>query len=604
MMRTLRKYMKHILWIVALAFVATIIFSWGMGGFKRRSQAAKGIIGVVNGQKISYQQFFTLMDQEIENTKKQSGTDELSEYQRQAIRDRVWQTLVRNILFAQEVKRLKIKASPEEIVFQLRNNPPDVIKSNKQFQTDGKFDMSKYQQALSDPRNYNAWIPLENYFRNNLPIQKLQQNIIATVRVTDSEVREAYRLENERVNVKYIFFDPSKVSMENINVSDSEISTYYKEHRKDYREPEKRKIQYVLFKNIPSSDDSMQTQRDAQDILKQLRNGADFEELAKEYSDDKGTASKGGDLGFFGKGEMVKPFEKAVFSARVGEIVGPVKTQFGLHIIQVLARKTEKGKTKVHARHILLKYKTSPETYDAINEKAQYFYDEVKRTKGKKFNELAKEEGLTVKETPLFQKGGFIPGIGMVPRITYFAFQQRIGWVSQPITTSGEDIIIFRISAIQKPHYKSLKEVKSSILNILQMDKKKKRTGKICMQVWEKINHGMSFEEAAQKDSLKIMETGLFKLQSYLPGIGMDPHFNGAAFKLKVGEVSKPVEGNRGYYLIKLINHTKLNEKIFEAEKNKKKQELLQQKMQMAYIAWFNSLKEKANIKDYRDQYF
>ena len=114
----------------------------------------------------------------------------------------------------------------------------------------------------------------------------------------------------------------------------------------------------------------------------------------------------------------------------------------------------------------------------------------------------------------------------------------------------------------------------------------------------------MNFEEAARKDSLKITETGLFKLQSYLPSIGMDPHFNGAAFKLKVGEVSKPVEGNRGYYIIKVVDRTRFNEKAFAAKKGKKKQELLQQKMQMAYIAWFNSLKEKANIKDYRDQYF
>jgi len=575
-----------------------------MGGFKRSgSEAEKGIIGIINGQKIQYRQFLQAYQQEIENAKEQSGTDELPEYRRQSIRDQVWQTIVRDVLFAQEIQRLNIRASDEEVVFYLRNNPPDFIRSHEQFQTDGTFDISKYRQALSDPQNYDAWIPLENYFRNTLPVQKLQQQVIATVRITDSEVRETYRLENERVNAKYIFFNPNDVSQENIEVPDSETERYYKEHKEDYWEPEKRKIQYILFEGKPSKEDSTQTTYDIQDLLGQIREGADFEELAKEYSEDTGTASKGGDLGFFGKGAMVKPFEEAAFSAKVGEVVGPVETQFGLHIIQVLARKIEKGETTVHTRHILLKYKTSPETYESLHERSQYFYDEIIQTKGKPFSELAEQEKLSVRETPLFQKGGFIPGIGMASHISHYTFQEKIGWINQPIRFE-KNIIVFRISDVQKSHVKPLEEVKESIKHISLREKRKNRAGELCQQVWEKINSGITFEETAQEDSLQIQEAGFFNLFSSAHGVGRDAHFSGTSFRLDVGEVSRPVEGERGYYLIKVIDRTGFSEEKFETEKEREKQTLLQQKRQRVYLAWFNDLKDRAEIKDYRDLYF
>ena len=604
MMKTLRKYMKHILWVEVLAFIATIVFSWGMGGFKDSgSQAERGIIGIVNGQKIQYQQFSMLLNQETEKAKEQAGGEELAEYRRNAIRDQVWNSIIQDILFAQEVKRLKLQATAEEIVFSLRNNPPDIIRSNEQFQTDGEFDMAKYQQALSDARNYDVWIPLENYLRSIIPIQKLQQQVLSTVRITDAELRETYRLENEKVNAKYLFIDLNDVSLENIIITDSEIHSYYQEHEEEYREPEKRKIEYVFLEGKPTRDDSAQTRYDAQDILDQINQEADFEELVNLYSKDAGTASKGGDLGFFGKGAMLKPFEEVAFAAKVGDVVGPVETQLGLHIIEILATKLEEGEKKVHARHILLKYETSPETYDALYEKAQYFDDEVMRTKGKHFTELAEQEELTVKETTPFQEGRLIPGIGIESRANHLVFQENIGWVSEPFS-SNKNIFVFRISDIQKAYIKPLEEVKTTIERILQREKQKSKAGEICLQVWEKISGGMDFDAAAEEDSLEIKETGLFSLQSFVSGVGRDAPFSGAAFRLKTGQVSQPIEGARGYYILRVIERSVFDEQTFEAAKEIQKQTILQRKQQMVYMAWYNKLQEKADIKDYRNLYF
>jgi len=603
MMQTLRKYMKHIFWVVAIAFIATIVFSWGMGGFKDKNyQAQQGIIGIINGQKIQYQQFAMALDQEIENIKLQSNTQEISEYRIQSLRDQIWESIVQNILLSQEIENMKIQASPEEIVFQLRNNPPEFIRTNEQFQTEGQFDMTKYQQALSDPRNYNAWIDVENYLRSTIPMQKLQAYIQSSIRVTENEVREAYRLENEKVNAKYVFFDPAALSLENIQITDDEIRNAYQERREDYHEPEKRKIRYVLFERKPSPDDRLQARQDIEDILDQINKGADFEEMALE-SDDVGTREMGGDLGFFGRGAMVKPFEDAAFSASVGDLVGPIETQHGLHIIEVLARKIESGETKVQARHILIKYEMSPETYDSMLDRADYLYNITSETGEKHFTELAEQEGLTVQESPLFQEGGFIPGIGMASRVNFYVFNENLNWLSQPMG-AGENIIVFQISEIQKAYYKPVDEVESTIQSSLEREKQKVKAGEICHQFRNKISGGMNFEQVAAQDSLEIFETGLIHLQAYISRVGRDARFSGAAFRLKAGDVSEPVEGSRGYYLIKVIERSDMNEDLFQSEKESEKQRLFQQKQQTMIMAWLNQLKEKADIEDFRNQYY
>ena len=603
MMQTLRKYMKHIMWITAVAFIATIVFSWGMGGFKGKKDALeRGIVGVIDGQKIQYRQFALAVDQEFQAFRERVPDQELTDYRRNTIRNQVWERMVQEILFTKEIQRLGLEATPEEVVFQLRNNPPEFLKSTEQFLTDGQFDMAKYQQALNDPQNYDAWIPVENYLRAAIPIQKLQQHVLSTLRVTDAEVREAYSLENDRVNVRYMFFDPSNISLESIEISDSEIRAYYKEHEEDYRMPEKRSIQYVLLEGIPSPDDSIQTWADAEDMIQQLNEGTDFIELAKE-SDDPGSADKGGDLGYFARGTMVPEFEDAVFSARRGEIIGPVLSEHGLHIIEALGSKWEDGEKKIHARHILIKFKTSSETYDDLYERAQYIYDEALQTKSDEFPDIVAEEGLELKESQPFQDGGFIPGIGLARRVCTYAFQNELGWISEPMGVD-QNIIVFRISDIKKTHIRPMAEVESQIRSALEKEKQKAKSGEDCRIVWEKVERSATFDEAAVEASLEIKETGLFKLNAYISGIGRDQNFSGMAFRLDLDEISVPVEGEKGYYLLQAIERTGITEEAFAEAKDAEKERLLQSKQQTTYMAWYNALKENADIEDNREMFF
>ncbi|MBN1780674.1 peptidyl-prolyl cis-trans isomerase [bacterium] len=603
MLQSLRNNMRYILLLVAISFIMTIIFSWGMGGWKNKStKVQSGILAVVNGQKILYQQFELMVDQEMQRIKETQNKESFTDYEIQSIRERVWNQTLQDILMAQEVQRLKIKASSDEIVMHLRNNPPDFIRSHESFQKDGQFDYEKYLQALSDENNAESWIPVENYLRGTLPMQKLGSWMLSTIRVSDGEIREEMALKNNRINVQYAYFNPYTYDVDSTEITDKKILDYYQKHKDDFKAEEQRKIKYVLFDLKPSAEDTVSVWRDAEDLIQQLKEGDDFAKLAEIYSKDTGTASKGGDLGFFGKGDMVGPFEEAAFDAKIGDIIGPVKTVYGLHIIRVNERKRENSETKIRAQHILLKFDASPETYENASDAASYFSEYFQDSKDYTFDELAKRDGFEVSETPFFTKGGLIPGIGLSMVMNRLTFRGEIGYISPPITVENR-IIVFQISEIQKEHVKPLDEVRTQIERQVRRDIQRSKALADCQKMWDSVQSS-DFNTASEQFSAIIRETGFFTFDSNIPQVGKDVKFAGTAFGLSPGDISKPVETDRGYYILKVIDKLEYAESDFEAQKESIKEELLNKKMNMSYLAWMDQLKEKARIEDFREEYF
>ncbi|MCK5145723.1 peptidylprolyl isomerase [bacterium] len=603
MMQALRDKMKYVMMIVAAGFLVTIVMSWGAGGFKNSGKVERGIIGVVNGQKIKYQYFSQLLAQQMESYSRSYPDREFPEYQKATIRNQLWNGIVAEIVKAEAISEMNLGASAEEIMYQLRNNPPAYLRQTEQFQTDGKFDMAKYQQALNDPQNFRNWVPVENQLRQVIPAQKLRAHITAHIRVSDAEIHEAYRLENEKVKARLVFFDPNKESMENIIVSDNDISNYYNEHKEDYRQPEQRKIEYLKNEVLPSPEDTLQVYEDAKYIMERLEDGDSFADLARDFSKDPGTKDNDGDLGFFEKDGMETPFTEAAFATRPGKITGPIETIHGLHIIKVLGKKREDGQQKVHAQHILLKYEVSSQTRDAILDRAQYIYDELQKDEELDFKSFASEEGQTIVESPLFRKGSFIPGIGMATRVVNVAFREKTDYVSPPIY-AGENLIVFRLAEIQKTQIRPQDEVHQSIQRILQREQKLEKAAATCTQFASTLNSSSSLDAATLRDSMEIIEAGYFTLQGNIPKVGKNAKVNGTAFTLNVGEISNPVHTDRGSYIIQVVDKHLIDENLFQTERLGRHQQLLTQKQNTAWSEWLTALIAKADVKDYREYYY
>jgi hypothetical protein len=232
MMMTLRKNMKYILGIVLFAFIITLIFSWGMGGFRNKaSNVEKGIVAIVGKEEVSFEDlqndFIYLQKVRLAAMKEQTGITELSKKDRDTIWNVAWQQQVEKIIYAREIERLNITVTNREIEYIGLNLPPEWITSDQRLHTNGKFDLQQYQTVVKNPQNKEYAIDIENRLRSTILYQKLQNRIQSVAHVTDNEAWEDYRLKNEKINAKYIFFDPNDISLENITVTESEVGTFY-----------------------------------------------------------------------------------------------------------------------------------------------------------------------------------------------------------------------------------------------------------------------------------------------------------------------------------------------------------------------------------------
>lgn len=597
LMKSMRNSMKTILLILVFAFILTIVLDWGMGGFQ--SSAPQGVIAKVDGQSIHYEEFSSRLQNELAAYREQSGSDPEG-YQLQQLETRVFDNLVQQRLLNEEVRAVKLNATDQEIIDEIFNNPPMELRQNEAFRdSTGAFDMQRYQAALNNPGAGEFWASVEEYLRTTLPMRKLDNLLRATAVVSDQEVRAEFMKRQLKAQAEYLLVPANDFLASVANPSDAEIKAYHKAHEEEFKEPEKRIIEYVLLNFAATRADSQAVEEQVREILAEARGGADFAELARLNSQDPGSAVQGGDLGFFARGAMVKPFEDAAFAGKPGDIVGPVASQFGLHIIKVGERKTEEGEEKVQASHILFKYEMSPRTREALQEEAAYVAEAAKE---QDLKSIATAENIKVERTEPFTAGGFIPGIGMEPRLSGFVFRSSEGTVSDVIYTERGYIVV-RVADIIPEHVKSWSDARETITAKLKNDKAMALAKEKCQSLYEQARSTGSLAGAAAQIGAQVQQAAEFTFSSYVAGVGREPGFVGAAFGLQPGAISQPVEGTRGYYLIKLLNKNSINEQEFETQKESLRAQLMQRKQQSIFGQWYTGLKDKAEIKDFRKDY-
>ncbi len=352
---------------------------------------------------------------------------------------------------------------------------------------------------------------------------------------------------------------------------------------------------HILFS--AQGADTVKVLVEAKNVLNRIRAGEDFAKLAEKFSQDPGSAAKGGDLGWFGKGRMVKQFEEAALKTPINQITGPIRTQFGYHIIKVIG----KSKRELKIADITIPVRVSSETRSAIYQKAQDFKYLAEENDFIKEAEVAKYD---VIETPAFGEIGIIPGIGHQPSINRFAFEKKRGTISDVLPLT-EGYGVFMISEVKKEGIQPLAELKESIRPRVLRDKKMQLLKNKVSDYRKRLQSSDPLSNLTQQNpDLAIQTTGQFTLGGGVPGIGRDMMFIGSLLALKLNEVSKPIEGMRGYYIAKLTERVEIDSTAYKAQKEMLSTQILQTKKSQFLSEWLEQLKKNAEIKDNRDLYF
>lgn len=686
---------------LAVLFIAMIVFEWGMGITNRgRGMYTSNAVGVVNGEEISYQQFEKTLQNMVDQYKANSKQDPDDQAMEQ-LRDQVWQSLVNQILVQQAAKKLGIIVTDQEILDWVNNNPeslPDMIRKNFEDST-GQINRQILQGALQSDRPdiQQFWKGVQEYLKGQRLEEKITSRLFSTIRTPESMLQMQYAQTNEKFDVGFVLFPPSILYPDStIKVTDSEIKDYYSSHQDDYRNQPTRRLKSIILpiaasaadstevksemnrvaslaRNgtdflelvkeysespyddkftshgqidpqvetaafaakkgdiigpISSSDgshliriideqdgknqfihaahvllhvipgpDSTAAYKEAQNILKQAKSGVDFATLARQSSQDPGSASRGGDIGWFGKGMMVKPFEDACLKAGVGQIVGPVRTQFGLHIIKVIG----KDSRELKIADIKMSIKVSQQTKDDLKQHAEDF---AYITKEDGFDKAAATMNLSVRQTPAFPKGQFIPTIGSNEDLMKWAFDGSLGNVSDVITLN-QGYAVFMISEIKDAGITPLEQVSNQIKSAIMKQKQFDKAEEYANQLRKKFSTIDSLSQLQQFDSrLRYGTTGAFAPTGYVPNVGRDFDFATLATNLRVGQISKPFKGTNGIYMIQLLSSTGFDTTAYKIQRISIMQNMMQQAKQRIVSEWLQQLKDNASIEDNRSKMF
>ncbi|MFN2383328.1 MAG: peptidyl-prolyl cis-trans isomerase [Gemmatimonadota bacterium] len=600
MMKQLRESTKIIMVVVAFSFVSLMIFDWGMD-LSGRSNTGGGsnALGSVNGAEIPLEMYQRQYQMLYEQAQARTPDGDLSPDELDAIETQAWDEVVTLILLREEARRRGIEIRDSELIEFIKYNPPQELVGLPAFQTSGQFDPAKYQQALGDPTLAQTWADYEAQLRETLPIQKLQEQIIAGVAVTDAELLEAWRTRHEKARVATLFLDPERlVPDQTIAITREEIRAWYDDHRGTYHREASAAIRAVAFAPRVGAADSAAVRARADSLAGRAAGpDADFAELARRHSDDAISAQNGGDLGWVRPAAMDPAFASALSGLEPGGVSAPVLTPFGWHVIKLINRQEQDGETRARASQILLAIEPPESARKAARDSAQAFA-RAASADAAAFASAAAARGLTVISPPPFEQGIVIPSLGPAPALAEFVFANAAGSVSGALEQDNVYYVV-RVDARYPEGYVALDRVADEIRVTLQREKKLAAVRELAPRIRDAVRQ-QGLEGAAARHNLEVRTTDFFTRANNIPGIGSGTAVAGAAFGLAQGQVAGPIEGPRGLYFIRLLELQPYDPTAFEREKGVLRDELKGQKTRETFETWLEALRERAEIEDNR----
>ncbi|MCS6807870.1 MAG: peptidylprolyl isomerase [Bacteroidota bacterium] len=360
------------------------------------------------------------------------------------------------------------------------------------------------------------------------------------------------------------------------------------------------KASHILIRFVQNNQASKDSAKAiAEQLFREASSGADFAELARKNSQDPGSAQNGGDLGFFGKGMMVKPFEDAAMNAAVGSIVGPVETQFGWHIIKVTDRKTD----EIKYSEIVLTPTVSQATRNQLYRTAIALKQSLES--GVPFDTATKRLGIAAYETAYFRRIATILGSRT---LTNFAFESNVGDVCDPIELKNTGIVVAQLAQSRLAGIKPLEDAKDEIRNKLLVGKKLDVLKGKAQELFAKLATLDSLAKARTIDStLNVISSQGITDNGRVPSLGSDVGLTAALFMQEpscVGKIIGPIRGERAYYIVQVKARKNADPNGFAAARSTLAQSVKSKAEGTIYFKWRNELRERADITDNRTKYF
>ena len=542
--------------------------------------------------------------------------------------DQAMQQLVVQRVFLNEAHRLGLDATDEELRSELQHGP-----FSDQLFPDGNFiGADGYRNWVQAATNLSV-DQFEKLTKESITIGKLVSVVQGGATVSPDAVKAEYVKQNTKAKIDYAYFTLEDIS-KSINPSDTELKAYYEKSAKMLENtiPEQRKARYILIDaaNLPGTkvtDDDLKSyyqqhqdefrvqasaqvrhiligtgapgakpdqkaidaaKAKAEDILKQLKGGAKFADLAKKNSEDPGSKDKGGELGTIIKGQTVKPFEDAVFSAKVGDIVGPVQSEFGFHIIQVEQRTDPHLKSLDEVKAQIVPIVARQKSSAAAQQLASTVQTQA-RTES--IDKAAAANSLQVVNTDWFDRNASLPGIGNVPAFMDAVFTTSVNGPSTAVQIPQGWAIV---QAIDKhaPRTPTFDEAKARLAANYKQERAQMVLKQKGQELADKAHSLHNLKDAAKQLNATFKTSDLITPTQSVADLGVLGNLADIS-AMKPGEISNAVEAGRSVAVLSLVEKQMPSDEDFAKNKDQIREQLLDQKRNELLQVYVSNLKDK-----------
>src|ERR1700722_12941507 len=532
--------MAVILGIIIFTMVITLIPGLMNG---TTDQASPDTIASVGGQNITLVDFQQEYEQDMRN--QQVPPMLAPVYKKQVLDSMIFQRALEY-----EADRLGVRVTPEEQTERIKELLPTAWSGSTWLRDRYPAEVqSRYQMTVEQ---------FESVLRDAMLQEKFREMVTDGITVTPQEIAQEFMWRNDKIKIDYVVIKPQDLAA-TIHPSDADLASYFAKNSAKYQLPERRSARYalldfsklragtqvsddtlrayyaqhideykvenrvhvehILFKTIGKTDaETAEIRQKAEDVLKQAKHGANFEDLAKKYSEDDATKPQGGDLGGIGARQTVPEFQQAAFSVPKGQISELVKTQYGFHIIKVLDKETAHTKSFEEVRDSILQPVLDQKVTAEANDISSQMAAAVRQSDRQSLDDLAKKFNLEVGDTPPAAATDPILPLGNSPELHQVLSQLHQGELSQPLQIDSGDVIL-TLKAVIPAHQGTLAEVHDQVLADYQHEKSVELAASRAGELAKRAQTGEAFDQVAKSLGLTVKTSDPFAREGSVPDI-------------------------------------------------------------------------------------
>ena len=603
MLRQLRsggKHTKTIWWLLTIVIVVTFlggfvfIFGAGVdfGGASRR-----GTVGVVDGSPITSQDYQTALTTQRDAFRRQYGSDPADRDEKNTA-EQAWRSLVTQRLLAGQARKAGLKAYDHEVVLALQTSPPQELITLPAFQTNGKFDPEKYRAALRDPNN-TFWGTFEEITREQLPVRKLQERLLSSIKLSEPELRETYHERFDRISATVVVVSPD-MQAKVPPPQPAELDRVYQEYKGRFNSGPRLDLEALLVPKKYSDEDVRTARQFAQNLVERARKGEDFAQLAKDYSEGPAAAQGGVIDRVIQVDELGPELGPYVNGLQPGDVGDAYQANGRIIVMKLLERVPQPGRPAPGLRVAQIIIRVRPSESGQQEQYAELQKLRARAVALKSLGKAATEKGMPTARTGFLDPGSTPPMLAGVPEAVDWGFGAPLKAVS-PIFEGTDEYTLVQVAERHTGGPVARDQLDATLRQIADVEARISRAKPMADRLAQALAQGRTLEAAAAEAGLAPFTVANVTRAQPDPRMAMASEMIGSLFAAAPGRTLGPVREPAGWFFARLDQKvTAPEDSTYGKMRGQLTGDILGTRQRTFFNEWIGGLRAKAKVQDLR----